>query len=68
MNFFSSIAIYLPGDIVKNISEFEDFGVYFFGPAYVYDLSRYDRFRRLHTPDLIESDFESEARMVRNWL
>ncbi|XP_065651812.1 echinoderm microtubule-associated protein-like 1 isoform X1 [Hydra vulgaris] len=51
------------GDIVKNISEFEDFGVYFFGPAYIYDLSRYDRFRMQHTPDLIDSDFESEAKM-----
>lgn len=45
------------GTIIRDINEFEDGGVYFFGPPYIYEFGDYHKFREQNTPDLIESDF-----------
>ena len=44
------------GTIVQDLADFEDGGVYFFGPPFVYEFDDYNQFREKSTPDLIESE------------
>lgn len=44
------------GQIIRDVSEFEDGGIYFFGPPHIYESNDYNLFRRQATPDLLDSE------------
>ena len=50
------------GSIVRSLQEFEDGGVYFFGPPYAYNVNDSYQSRRQITPEQDESDNESDKK------
>ena len=56
------------GRIVRSLKEFENGGIYFFGPPHVYHVNDYYRFREQNTPDLLDSEEDEGEKTPRRTL